>query len=61
MHLILIPIILILLIYIYKTKKECNYDIISIPGDKLLTPLTTPPMKSSPILIVGPTGEYTNM
>ena len=68
MHLILIPIILILLIYIYKTKKECKDDIVfmsanklSMPVNKLLMPLTTPPMKSSPILIIGSTSEYTNM
>ena len=68
MHLILIPIIIILLIYIYKTKKECEDDIIFIPANKLfmpanklLMPLTTPPMKSSPILIIGSTSEYTNM
>ena len=68
MHLILLPIIIILLIYIYKTKKECNDDIVFMsankllmPANKLLMPLTTPPMKSSPILIIGSTGEYTNM
>ena len=68
MHLILIPIIIILLIYIYKTKKECKDDkllihanTLLIPANKLLMPLTTPPMKSSPILIIGSTSEYTNM
>ena len=61
MHLILIPIIIILLIYIYKTKKECEDNIIFMPANKLLMPLTTPPMKSSPILIIGSTSEYTNM
>lgn len=68
MHLILIPIIIILLIYIYKTKKECEDNKLLIPANtlfmpanKLLTPLTTPPMKSSPILIIGSTSYYTNM
>ena len=60
MHLILIPIIIIMLLYIYKTKKSCEDRIvIIIPSVK--NPLLTPPMKSSPVLIIGPTGEYTNM
>ena len=65
MHLILIPVVIILLIYIFKTKKNCNNEIIVVipieNHSNTLKPLTTPPMKSSPILLSGPTGEYSNM
>ena len=63
MHLILIPIILILLIYIQVIKKKCNtlkYHTIVLNDEKIgLTRLTTPALKSSPTLLVGISNEST--